>query len=76
MPARISQQRCNPTIAISTILPGQLDHVGHQAFFISASHRDFALRGSVLPQNAAGAALRDIELSTNTINAGTTTSGA
>jgi hypothetical protein len=35
---------------------GQLDHIGNQAIFISTSNRNLALRGSVLPQNAASAA--------------------
>jgi hypothetical protein len=36
-PARISQQSCDPTIAIPTILAFQLNHVRHQAFLVSAS---------------------------------------
>lgn len=76
MPTRISQQRCDPTIAVSTIFPGQLDHVGHQTFFVRATNWHPPLRGSVLFQNAACATLRDIQLSTDTVNAGSTASGA
>lgn len=76
MPARVSQQCRDPAIAVATVLTGQPDHIRDQAFFISAPHGDFALCGSVLLQNAAGAAFRDIQLSTNTVNAGATTSGA
>ena len=76
LPTCISQQRGDPTIAISAILTGQLDHVGHQPFFIRATNWYLTLSGSVLPQNATSAAFRDIQLSTNTINASTATSGA
>jgi hypothetical protein len=34
MPASVSQQRRNPTIAVSAILPGLLDHISHQEFFV------------------------------------------
>jgi hypothetical protein len=34
LPAGISQQSRDPTVAISTILSCQFDHVRHQAFFI------------------------------------------
>ena len=76
MPTRASQQRCDPAIAVSAILPSELDHVGQQALFVRSSDRLLALRGSVLSQSAAGTALRDIQLGTNTINARAATSGA
>ncbi|SDX40390.1 hypothetical protein SAMN04488001_3115 [Litoreibacter albidus] len=76
MPASISPQCSDPTIAVAAILPGQFDHIGHQSFFTGTTCRHFALRRSMLSQNAARAALRDIQLSTNTINASTTASGA
>ena len=72
----ISQKRCDPPIAIATILPGQLDHVGHQSVFIRATNWHLTLRGSVLPETAASAAFRDVQFGTNAINTGTTTSGA
>jgi hypothetical protein len=75
IPNSISQQRRDPTIALPAKLPGQLGHVGHHSFFIGATDWHLTLRGSVLPQNAARAAFRDIQLRTNTINAGATTSG-
>jgi len=34
LPTGIAQQSGNSTVAISTILAGQFDHVRHQAFFI------------------------------------------
>ena len=33
MPPSISEQRRDPTIAVSTILPGQLDNIRHQSLF-------------------------------------------
>jgi hypothetical protein len=37
LPTSISQQGCDPTVAISTVLARQLDHVLYQTFFVSAS---------------------------------------
>jgi hypothetical protein len=37
LPAGISQQSGDPTVAISTILAGQFDHVRHKAFFICSA---------------------------------------
>jgi hypothetical protein len=56
MPTRSSPQRCIPTVAVSTILTGQLDHVGHHSFFIRATNWHLPLCGSVLSQNATGSA--------------------
>ena len=46
-----SQSR-DPTVAVSTKLPGQLDHTGYQAPFVWAANWNLTLRGSMLPQNA------------------------
>ena len=35
-PTRLSEQSCNPTIAIATKLSGQFDHVGNQPALIRA----------------------------------------
>jgi hypothetical protein len=56
-------------------LTGQLDHISHQQGFIGTTDRHLTLRGSVLPQDATSAALRDTKLAANTINASTATSG-
>ena len=37
LPAGIPQQSCHPTIAISTILSGQLDHIRNKPFFIGTA---------------------------------------
>jgi hypothetical protein len=57
LPASISQQGCDPTITISTVLARQLDHVRDQAFFVSTSMRYSTLRGSVLAKHAANPSL-------------------
>jgi hypothetical protein len=56
MPASISQQRSDPTIAVAAILPGQFDHVGNQSLFISTTNWHLTLCGSVLSQNATRSA--------------------
>ena len=48
LPACVSQQGCNPTIAISAVLARQLNHVRNQAFFVSTPVWQPPLRGSVL----------------------------
>jgi len=59
MPACVAQERCHTPIAITTILARQLDNVCSQGFLIIGPARYFALRRSVLAQNAADAAFRD-----------------
>ena len=71
LPASVSQQCCNPTIAISTVLARQLDHISDQAFFVSTPLWQSTLCGSVLAQNATNPSLRNLELTTHKINAGT-----
>ena len=36
MPTCISQLRCDPTVTVSTVLPGRLDHVCHQVRYRTA----------------------------------------
>lgn len=57
LPAGISEQRRNPPIAISTVLAGELDHVRHQALFISTTLRLVPLCRSMLAKNLAGPTL-------------------
>jgi hypothetical protein len=56
MPTRITQQRCNATVAISTILPGQLDHISDKALFIFSAPGHVALCSAMLTKYAAGTA--------------------
>ena len=57
LPACVSQQGCNPTVAISTVLACQLNHIRDQAFFVSTPMWQSTLCGSVLAQNATNPSL-------------------
>ena len=59
LPARITQQRCNTTIAISTILPGKLDHISDKALFIFSAPGHVALCSAMLTKYATGPAFRN-----------------
>jgi hypothetical protein len=69
LPACIPQQSCNPTIAVSAILAGQLDHVGDQSILIISANRQTPLCGSMLPHNPANPPFRHPHLVANVINA-------
>ena len=72
-PARISQQGCNPTIPVTTILTCQLDHIGHQTILVSSPNWQPPLRGSMLPQDATSTTLRDVEPAPHMVDTCTTT---
>ncbi len=48
LPARVSQKGGNPTVAISTVLPCQLNHVRNQTLLVSPPLWQSTLCGSVL----------------------------
>ncbi len=75
-PAGIPEKYSAPTVAISTVLACQLDHVGNQSVFISSPLWDTPLRRAVLPQYLARPPFRDVESGTHMLDAGTATSGA
>jgi len=72
LPACISQQGSNPSIAISAVLAGQLNHVRDQALLVSTSLWHSPLCGSVLAQNTTNATLRNLHLAANRFDAGAT----
>jgi len=76
LPACVSQKGSNPTVAISTVLARQLDHVCNQAVFIGTPLWHSTLCGSVLAQDTAYTTLRNLHLTAHMINAGTSTRGA
>jgi hypothetical protein len=76
LPASISQQSCDPTVSISTILSRQFDHVRHKAFFICTAPWSAALRRSMLAKYTTNPALGYRQLAKHLIDAGTTTCGA
>jgi hypothetical protein len=57
MPTGLSEQSSNPTVAVTAILAGQLNHIRHKTFFVSTPCWTFPLRGSVLTQNTTGSTL-------------------
>ncbi|SMR84131.1 hypothetical protein SAMN04488030_0222 [Aliiroseovarius halocynthiae] len=56
-PARVVEQTRHHAISIAPVLAGQLDDVVRQAIFVGPALRHLGLRGSVLTQSPAGAAL-------------------
>ena len=72
LPAGISPQSCDPTVAISTILSHQRDHVRQQTIFVCAAPRLVSLDRSMLAKNPTGPPLRYLQLVTHVINAGPT----
>ena len=57
VPASVVQQTGDHAISVAPILVDQFDDVIGQPFFIGATLWNFPMRGSVLTQGAAGAAL-------------------
>ena len=75
-PACASQHRSDPPVAIATVLSRQFDDAGCQRISIRPALRNLALRGSVLSQCAAGAALRYAKRLPHMIDTATATRGA
>ena len=75
-PAGSAQQLGDLAIAITAILPGQLDNVGSQPLFIVTALRDLALSRAMLAERRTGAALGDGQLPSNMLDAGAATRGA
>ena len=73
---RLAQQSSDLAIAVAAILPRQLDHVGRQSFGILSAPRDLALRRAMLPERRTGAALGDMQMHSDMLDAGATTRGA
>ncbi len=75
-PACVSQQSCDPPIAIATKLPGPFNHVGNQPILICTPFCHISLGRAMLSQDSAGSALRHFELFADMVDTGTTKSGA
>jgi hypothetical protein len=75
-PAGLAQQRCDLAVAVTAILPGQFHHVGSEPFGILSAPRDLALRRAMLPKRRTAAALGDMQMLSNMLDAGATTRGA
>ena len=72
----MQQQGRNLAIAIAAILAHQLGDIGRQPFGILSAPRDIALRRAVLPERRTGAALGDMQIRSDMLDAGATTRGA
>ena len=72
-PARVVQQAGDHPISIAPVLVGQLDDIVGQTLLIGPAMRHLALRGSVLTQGAAGAALGNAKLPPHIVDALATT---
>jgi hypothetical protein len=57
-------------------LPGKLDNIGGETRLVVTTARDFALRRAMLPEHRPDATLRDMQLRSDLLNAGTATRGA
>ncbi len=75
-PTCIPQQSRNPTIAVSTILAGQLDYVCNQTILVSSANGQTSLCGSMLPQDTTNPSFRHPDVTTDVVDASTTTRGA
>ena len=76
LPAGVAQQGRDPSIAVTAVPAGQLDHVRDQAVLVVTAARDPALCRSVLAQHPAGPTLRDSEPATDMVDALATARGA
>ena len=75
-PTGLAQQGRNLAIAIAAILARQLGDIGRQPFGILSAPLDLALRRAVLPERRTGAALGDMQMGSDMLDAGATTRGA
>jgi hypothetical protein len=75
-PARVSQHRCNPAIAIATVLDSQSRDISGQCRLIIGSDWLLALRGAMLAKNPASKPLRDAMPGNHVLHTGTATCGA
>ena len=58
VPARVAQQTGDYPISVSPVLAGEFDNVFGQLLLVGRAAWNLALRGAMLPENAAGPALR------------------
>jgi len=61
-PPRTSKQGRDPAIAVTSVLPGQFDHVGDPSVFIGTTCGNMALGRTVLSQNTTGTAFGNAKL--------------
>jgi hypothetical protein len=59
VPALLAEQRCDPTIAVTAIVAGQIDNRSCQCILVIAHDEGAALRRAWLSEDPAGTPLRD-----------------
>ena len=75
-PPSLAQQCSDLSVAVATILARQLNDVGRQPFGILSAPRGFTLRRAMLPERRTRAALGDLQIRSNVIDAGASAGGA
>jgi len=75
-PARSAQQLGDLAVAVTAVLPSELDDVGGEPLLVVAAPRGLALRRAVLAERRAGATLGDPERSSDVLDAGAAPRGA
>jgi hypothetical protein len=70
------QQLRDLAVAIAAILARKSDDVGRELFLVVPAPRKLALRRAMLAASRAGAALGDLKLVSNVLDAGAATRGA
>lgn len=68
LPARLAKQRCDPTIAIPSVLGCKRDNRSRQRILISPDDRGVSLCPAVLADDPAGLAFRETILLPNALN--------
>jgi hypothetical protein len=71
-----AQQLGDLAVAVPPVPARELDDVGRQPLFIITAPRELALRRAVLAEGRAGAALGDLQLVANVLDAGAPSRGA
>jgi hypothetical protein len=75
-PARMAQQRRDLAIAVAAVLTSKLDDISGQTLFIISPRWRLALRRAMLPERLTGAALGDVKLTSDMLDANSSARGA
>ena len=75
-PARMAQQRRDLAIAVAAVLTSKLDDISGQTLFIISPRWRLALRRAMLPERFTGAALGDVKLTSDMLDANSSARGA
>lgn len=76
LPAGLTRQGRDPAVAVATILPGQLDHVGNKPLLILTASGEMTLSRAMLAEHATRPAFGDTETVTHPVDGVAPTRGA